>query len=140
MYEALPNVYESMRPDVEDYSPAALPDYAGDYSRKHLNNFHVRTDYANLNPAPGSVDLIAPRNTGGMLGINETWIIGGPVTGEITNYANENTDIPWQNSNPQGPNAGGQDYNTGRLLAYEASQLQALTQAESAQAISYPTY
>ena len=96
---------------------------------------YARPDYAPLLPASGSVDLATPRSIGGVTRPNLTPIVIGPVDGGIREYTNLNTDFIWPSSNMGGPVKGGQDANIGAYMAYQASQIQALTQAESAAAM-----
>lgn len=129
------STFESDKTDTP-YSVGALPDYAGSFAPMFLNNPIDFPDYTNLNPAPGSVDLIEARSARGVVANARGNLTLGPVKANDREYSGINTYIHRFTSNPMGPVKGGDDYNTGRLLAYQASQIQALTQAESAAAIS----
>ena len=90
----------------------------------------------NLCPQAGSADLIAPRNIGGVPGDSLGSVGRGPNTLVTRENDNTNTQFKRFNSEGRGPVTGGDDYNTQRLIAYQASQIQALTQAESAASIA----
>lgn len=129
------STFESDKTDVP-YSVGALPDYAGTFAPAFLDRPIDFPDYNNLNPAPGSVDLWEARGNRGVVANSRGNVTVGPVTADDRGYSGYNTFIRRFDSNPVGPNKGGDDYNTGRLMAYQASQIQALTQAESAAAIA----
>jgi len=127
--------YESARADVP-YSPSMLPAYAGDYASRFNNQPHGAIGYSNLNPASGSADLMEARSAHGKPGDSLGSVTRGPVTADIRENDNTNTNFKRFTTEGKGPVTGGDDYNTQRLIAYQASQIQALTQAESAAAIA----
>lgn len=129
------STFESDKTDLP-FSGPDLPEYAGLWLLGARNFSPDKANYSPLLPAAGSVDLIAPRSIGGESRPNLTPVVVGPVTAHDRGYTNLNTDFVRQTSNPQGPNKGGQDANIGAYMAYQASQIQALTQAESAAAIT----
>ena len=127
--------FESAKRDV-DYDVGALPEYAGLYASRYLHFQNPPEVYANLNPAAGSPDLIAPRGDHGRAGDSMGSLTLGPVTGNMREYSGLNTQFPRYTSRASGPNKGGDDANIGAALAYQASQIQAMTQGESAAAIA----
>jgi hypothetical protein len=128
-------IFESAKRDV-DYSPGLLPDYAGEYLSMYLAAQHATINYLGLNPQAGSADLIAPRNIGGVPGDSLGSLTVGPNTARTRETTNLNTWFKRFNPQIPGPNNGGDDYGTRALMAYQASQIQAITQQESAAAIA----
>ena len=76
-----------------------------------------------------------PLNVGGIAATTQAYLISGPVSGKEREYANINVDFPRNTSNPAGPVSGGADVNTGAYLAYQASLVAAITQAQSSAAV-----
>lgn len=98
----------------------------------------VNQEFARLNPGPGSQDLYAPRDIGGIACPPQAMIVDGPVAGGFKDYFNYNADIERFDPSGLGPVTGGvQDIATATYLAYVNSQLQGITQEQSAEAFSY---
>lgn len=71
--------YGPMNEPTQDSNPA----YAGRGSRTLVLQGGQEDTHLFLNPAPGSVDLIAPRDSGGIPATVEENIRGGPVSGWV---------------------------------------------------------
>ena len=127
--------FESAKTDLP-YGVDQLPAYAGEYISSFMAASHGTIKYLNLCPQAGSADLIAPRDIGGIPGDSLGSRGRGPNTLDTRENNNTNTQFKRFNTEGSGPVKGGDDYNTGRLIAYQASQIQALTQGESAAAIA----
>ena len=129
--------YESDHQVLPDYLERTLvPDYSGDYAQNITLEPGLQPSYTSLNPAPGSVDLIAPRGAGGYPGTARASMADGPNKSQAAQFSGVRDLIPAINSNAQGPNKGGSDQNTQRMLAYETSLIQQLTEQASANAIA----
>ncbi len=95
------------------------PGYSPEYTLAFVDYTGAEPTYNTLNPAPGSADLIEPRDTGGSTGTNDLLQSAGPVTGSDT--ANWNYDRAVLNrGNPDinGPVVGGPDYGQQLSAAY----------------------
>ena len=110
---------------------------------------YLGTDGLNYEPAsllnryPGSADLIAPRDVGGIPCPSMAILIDGPVSGNNRDFFNYNEDIRrdfrlgYYHNAETGPVSGSQqDLSTTAYLAYVNSQLQALTPEQSAKEFS----
>lgn len=106
----------------------------------------VPTNYlTTLNPAPGSVDLIEPRQAHGFPGTEQAIAINGAVNGSLisTNgWTNRKTSAPARAVGQAGIVSGfagagsfGGDQLTSAAIAYRASQVQMLTDQASANAL-----
>ena len=129
--------YESDHQVLPDYLERTLvPDYSGDYAQNIQLEPGLQPSYTSLNPAPGSVDIIAPRSAGGYPGTARASMADGPNKGQAAQFSGVRDLIPAINSNAQGPNKGGSDQNTQRMMAYETSLIQQLTEQSSASAVA----
>lgn len=115
----------------------ANPEYAGEYGLDYLDAPGLIPAYAGLNPAPGSVDLIQPRNAGEVSGTNRIIHSVGPVTGESHSWTELQTPLNQPNPNYGGPVTGGGDYSQQLAATYFASQARMLSEQASAQAMVY---
>ena len=131
----------------------AMPDGLASTSRGFATQTPIRelhpqvpTDYfTNLNPAPGSPDLIEPRQAHGFPGTEQAIAINGAVTGALISsngWTNLNTSSPATAVGQAGivtGYAGAGSYGGDQLLsasiAYQASQVQMLTDQASANAL-----
>ena len=131
----------------------AMPDGLASISRGFANQTRIRelqpapvTDiFTNLNPAPGSPDLIEPRQAHGQPGREQSISILGAVTGALisTNgWTNRKTSAPARGVGQPGIVTGfagagsyGGDQLISASLAYAASQKQMLTDQASANAL-----
>ena len=131
----------------------AMPDGLASISRGFaiqtpIRELHpqVPTNYlTNLNPAPGSVDLIEPRQAHGFPGTEQAIAINGAVNGSLisTNgWTNRKTSSPARSVGQPGivtGYAGAGSYGGDQLIsasiAYQASQVQMLTDQASANAL-----
>lgn len=130
-----------------------MPDGVASISRGFATQTPIRelhpqvpTDYfTNLNPAPGSPDLIEPRQAHGFPGTEQAIAINGAVTGALisTNgWTNQKTSSPARavgQAGIVGGFAGAGSYGGDQLIsaaiAYQASQVQMLTDQASANAL-----
>ena len=133
----------------------AMPDGLATLARGFANQTPIRelhpqvpTDYfTNLNPAPGSADLIEPRQAHGVPGREQAISILGAVNGSLisTNgWTNKKTNAPARAGGQPGIVKGfagagsyGGDQLVSASIAYAASQVQMLTDQASAAAL-YP--
>ncbi len=131
----------------------AMPDGLASISRGFaiqtpIRELHpqVPTNYlTNLNPAPGSPDLIEPRQAHGFPGTEQAIAINGAVNGSLisTNgWTNRKTSSPARAVGQAGivtGYAGAGSYGGDQLIsasiAYQASQVQMLTDQASANAL-----
>jgi len=89
-----------------------------------------------LAPAPGSANLIAPRDTGGIPGTNRLIHSQGPVTGTPDNqWTGERTRTVAQAVGMNGPVIGGADVGHGVSNAYYAQQNAMYSQAAAEAAL-----
>lgn len=94
-------------------------------------------EFSRLNPGPGSADLYMSRDFGGIPCPPQAQIVDGPVSGGFKDFFNYNEDIKRFDPSGNGPVTGGfQDISTSAYLAYVNSQLQAITQEQSAMEFS----
>lgn len=130
-----------------------MPDGVASISRGFATQTPIRelhpqvpTDYfTNLNPAPGSPDLIEPRQAHGFPGTEQAIAINGAVTGALisTNgWTNRKTSSPARAVGQAGIVTGyagagsyGGDQLISAAIAYQASQVQMLTDQASANAL-----
>jgi hypothetical protein len=115
------------------------PGYAGGYQLQFANPQAYRPTQARQAPAPGSVDLDAPRDSGPDIMIGSQRLINseGPVTGESSNHNWSNTRhvLPQFSADYDGPVSGGPDSGQKIAAAYYASQLQEYSAMANAQAL-----
>ena len=136
---ALGNNYES---DFIDgpLNGVGFPQTLGEQYQVHniaaLGFDGIQREFYPINAGLGSIDLITPRDIGGTSQPPRAVVIDGPVGMDARNYFDFNTD--WNDVNPDlsGP-TGFADVNTQLYLSYLDSQLQPLTQVQSAEALSY---
>lgn len=88
-----------------------------------------------LNTAPGSVDLIEPRDTGGVPGTDTILASIGPVTGDGTEYLDGRARLNTPNPSYAGAVTGGPDFNQQAAQAYAASQAKLYSDQASASAL-----
>jgi len=130
-----------------------MPDGLASISRGFANQTPIRelqpapltNTFANLNPAPGSADLIAPRQAYGQPGREQSIAIRGAVNGSLisTNgWTNRKTSSPARGVGQSGIVTGfagagsyGGDQLISASIAYAASQKQMLTDQASANAL-----
>ena len=94
-------------------------------------------EFNRLNPGPGSQDLLMTRDFGGIPCPPQAMVVEGPVAGGFKDFFNYNEDIKRFDPNGNGPVTGGvQDISTTAYLAYVNSQLQSITQEQSAREFS----
>lgn len=112
------------------------PAYAGNYELK-FNYPNSVLPTAQPMAVPGSVDLEAPRNIGGIIGTQKLIASNGPVTGAQTNANWSNSrdlgHIP--NPNYDGPVGGGPDQGQKIAAAYYASQWDQFSAQANAEAL-----
>lgn len=100
------------------------PEYAGQYELGYLNQPGALPTQTYLAPAPGSQDLLVPRDTGGISGTNRILHSVGPVDGAGTDGGNTWTsdrDVLHKAAvGNSGPVAGGPDYGHSLTAAYYA--------------------
>ena len=94
-----------------------MPGYAQGqkpYSREFVFTPETLPSYAMLNPAPGSQDLIAPRDSNSVPGTAQLNYIHGPVTGNSMDVYQEGNRQELLATPPgtYGPVVGGQDYSS----------------------------
>lgn len=119
-----PSAYRSNTGEVFQ---SGNPEYAGEYFPGFQNDPGTVANPAPLNPAPGSVDLAVPRETGGVAGTNRLIKSEGPVDGAgadlgIT-WTGDQGDLYRPNPNYHGPVVGGPDYAQQLGNAFYADQL-----------------
>lgn len=113
------------------------PGYAGGYQLGFANPGGYQPTAERIPPAPGSSDLDAPRNIGGIIGAQRLINSEGPVTGEPSNHDWSNTRfvLPQFSADYDGPVSGGPDSGQKIAAAYYASQLQEYSAMANAQAL-----
>lgn len=111
------------------------PEYAGKYEVGFENEVGSSFKNESLNPAPGSVDLIAPMDTGSIPGTNRLIKSDGPVDGagadQGITWTGEQGDLYKPNPNYSGPVAGGPDYANSLARAYYADQNDGFSQIDA---------
>lgn len=102
------------RGDVNDINQSQRPAYAGMDAREIVFQPDALPGYNFLAPAPGSTDLIAPRDTGSIPGTTYLNIKDGPVTGFAMDEYQEGNRQQLESVPPgaYGPVVGGEDYST----------------------------
>ena len=115
--------------------PASLGDQ---YGLTYPQYEGVPREYFPINAGLGSLDLVSPRDIGGSSMPPRALVISGPVGMDQRPYLDFNTDITRLNllDQAQGPN-GALDTSTQLYLAYLNSQLQPITETQSAEAFAY---
>jgi hypothetical protein len=111
------------------------PDYAGEYRLGFENAPGIRPGYNELNPAPGSTSLIAPRNSGETVGTDRIIQSDGPVTGKNSEFTGLRSALYTPNPNYSGPVTGGPDYAQQLAATYFASLAQLYSAEASASAL-----
>jgi hypothetical protein len=110
------------------------PEYAGRYELGFLNQPGELPSQTYLAPAPGSQDLVAPRDAGGTAGTNRVILSDGPVDGHISDaWSSARTDLHTPQVGTAGPVSGGPDYGHQLNAAYYA-QAQAQFSVAAAEA------
>lgn len=116
------------------------PAYAGTYTPGFQDSPGTVFATTPLAPAPGSTDLAAPRESGGMPGTNRLINSLGPVAGdgaEHGRWTGNREDANKPNMQYAGPVTGGPDYANSLGAAYFAAQQQAYSdQAANAAMVS----
>jgi len=114
---------------------AALGDPYGVFNIKDNGFDGIPREFFPIIAGLGSVDLLTPRDIGGIPMEPRAVVVHGPVSMDSRPYFNFNTD--WNDVNPDlsGP-VGADDFGTKAYLAYLNSQLQPLTQIQSAEAFA----
>lgn len=137
------NSYESEFFDVP-LEGVGVPASMGDIFEIHYpqgipqGGIGLNQEFARLNPGPGSADLYAPRDIGGVACPPQAQVVDGPVSGDFRDYFNYNSNIERFDPSGMGPVTGGsQDISTAQYLAYVNSQLQGITQEQSAESFAY---
>lgn len=110
------------RGNVGNIDQGQRPGYAGDDRRELVYSPDALPGYNFLSPAPGSTDLIAPRDSNSVPGTTSLNVMHGPVTGSaMDEYQTGNRQI-LMTAPPgsHGPVVGGPDYST--TVAYATFQ------------------
>jgi len=99
---------------VGDIDQTDRPGYAGEDKREITFQPDALPGYKFLAPAPGSTDLIAPRDTGSIPGTSYLNTMDGPVSGFAMDQFQEGNFQQLESSPPgaYGPVVGGEDYST----------------------------
>lgn len=117
----------------------SAPEYAGQYLPGFENAAGTLFDNSSTAPAPGSQDLIAARDTGGVSGTNRLIRSVGPVTGEGADGGNSWTgnraELYQSNPNYAGPVVGGPDYANALGSAHYADTLAGYSEIASTSAM-----
>lgn len=104
------------------------PEYAGTYELGFQNAPGIQPSYSEAG-SPGSLSLVAPRDSGSTTGTNRQITSAGPVDGRLADqWSGHRAELNRPNPNYGGPVNGGADYASGVHNAYFASQAQALSQ------------
>jgi len=102
----------------------------GVYQLDYLEESGAREVATQLAPAPGSENLTAPRNAGGIAGTNRIIHSKGPVTGSPDNFwTGDRTATMAQNPGMNGPVIGGADTGHGVSQAFYSQQNAMYSQA-----------
>lgn len=110
----------------------AAPEYAGRYEPGFLNQPGAVPAQAFLAPAPGSQDLSAPRDSGGVAGTNRLLLSAGPVDGAAADaWTASRADLHTAVVGTAGPVAGGPDYGHQLNAAYYAQAQAQFSQAQA---------
>lgn len=140
-------VGKKMFANGEDFQ---MPDGLASVSRGFANQTPIRelapvgltNTLVNLNPAPGSADLIEARQAHGQPGHEQAISIIGAVTGRLSNFTNKKTNAPARAVGQAGIVTGfagagtyGGDQGISAAQAYLASQAQMITDQASASAL-----
>lgn len=97
------------------------PEYAGQYQLGYLDQPGAVPSQTYLAPAPGSQDLSAPRDSGGVAGTNRVIHSVGPVDGAgADSWSAARTDLHTPLVGTGGPVSGGPDYGHTLNAAYYA--------------------
>lgn len=102
----------AFRGDVGNIDQTMRPAYAGQDKREIVYQPGPLPEYSFLAPAPGSTDLIAPRDSGSVPGTAYENIMAGPVTGFALDQYQEGNRQALLSTPPgaHGPVVGGDDY------------------------------
>lgn len=107
-----------------------VPEYAGKYELGYLDQPGAAPSTAYLAPAPGSQDLAAPRDSGGVAGTNRQILSVGPVDGHISDgWTNSRADLHTPQVGTAGPVVGGPDHGHMVNAAYYAQAQAQFSQA-----------
>jgi len=111
---------------------ADAPEYAGQYELGFLNQPGTVASLASMVPAPGSSDLVAPRDAGGVPGTNRIIHSVGPVDGVLSDgWTGSRADLHTPAPALNGPVSGGPDYGQTLTAAYYASAQANFSQAQA---------
>lgn len=115
--------------ETTDEYQTAYPDYVGTVNRgfNHPSGI-IPTGGHSLNPAPGSVDLIEPRDTGSLPAPGRVFNGSGPVSGGNSNWTNTVANLDPIVAASPGPVRGGQDYSVQLANVYFATIAQQYSQ------------
>lgn len=102
--------------------PNDNPSYVGHYALGYVIPDNDVPDYQNIAPAPGSSDLIRPRNSGEVTGKQRLLQSIGPVTMSDSQYTGRRARLVPASIGNDGPNVSGADYAQATANAYFASQ------------------
>lgn len=115
--------------ETTDEFQTQYPDYVGTVERGFYHPNGVQpTGGHSLNPAPGSVDLIAPRDAGSIAAPGRVFNGSGPVSGGNSNWTNMVASLDPIVAASPGPVRGGQDYSSQLANVYFATQAQQYSQ------------
>lgn len=112
----------ALRSTTGDVFQDAAPEFAGVYEPGFLAQPGALPAVATLAPAPGSQDLMMPRDTGGVPGTNRIIHARGPVDGALSDQwtgTRETLHAPALQAH--GPVVGGPDYGHTLTAAYYAA-------------------
>lgn len=108
------------------------PEYAGQYELGYLAQPGTMPSTAYLAPAPGSQDLTAPRDSGGVPGTNRVIHSIGPVDGTVSDdWTGSRTGLHAPRVQANGPVAGGPDYGHSLTAAYYSAAQANFSQAQA---------
>lgn len=113
------------------------PGYAGEYELGFMDATGIVPGYNELNPAPGSASLLAPRGTagGGQPGTNRIIHSEGPVSGVGSEFSGLQAALNAPNPQYAGPVSGGADYSQQLAASYFAAQAIQFSEQASASAM-----
>lgn len=125
------------RGDVGDIVQDQRPGYAGSDSREIVFQPDSLPSYKFMAPAPGSTDLIAPRDAGSIPGTSYLNVKNGPVSGFAMDEYQEGNRQQLESVPPgaYGPVVGGQDYSSVVSAATWQQSFDEYSNAPSSQAI-----
>jgi hypothetical protein len=124
-----PTAYRANTGETFQDAPEA-PEYAGKYELAYLNQPGQTPSQTYLAPAPGSQDLAAPRDSGGVAGTNRVIHPTGPVDGAgADSWSASRADLHTPVVGTGGPVTGGPDYGHQLNAAYYAQAQAQFSQA-----------